>query len=160
MTILSNNLKVIRKNLNCTQTSLAEVLEIGFRTYVRYEAGERDAPIAFRKTPILASFPVTEEVNGWMCISPSWCECIPSGSYSLWNGVKNDSVTQSQTPYAACQWSWSVGDASASRVALAKTTRASPSVCRSQPKQSPAGQGRPKQAKQATDRRPTSTHRG
>ena len=46
MTILSNNLKVIRKNLNCTQTSLAEVLEIGFRTYVRYEAGERDAPIA------------------------------------------------------------------------------------------------------------------
>ncbi|MEC9423769.1 MAG: helix-turn-helix transcriptional regulator [Nitrospinota bacterium] len=46
MTILSNNLKVIRKNLNCTQTSLAEVLEIGFRTYVRYEAGERDAPIS------------------------------------------------------------------------------------------------------------------
>jgi len=46
MTILSNNLKVIRKNLNYTQASLAEVLEIGFRTYVRYEAGERDAPIS------------------------------------------------------------------------------------------------------------------
>ena len=30
MTILSNNLKVIRQNLNCTQISLAEVLEIGF----------------------------------------------------------------------------------------------------------------------------------
>ena len=46
MTILSNNLKVIRQNLNCTQISLAEVLEIGFRTYVRYEAGERDAPVS------------------------------------------------------------------------------------------------------------------
>jgi len=45
MTILSNNIRAIRKNLNCTQISLAEVLEIGFRTYVRYEAGERDAPI-------------------------------------------------------------------------------------------------------------------
>ena len=46
MTILSNNLKVIRKNLNYTQTSLAKALEIGFRTYVRYEAGERDAPVS------------------------------------------------------------------------------------------------------------------
>jgi len=46
MTILSNNLKVIRKNLNCTQTSLAKILEIGFRSYARYEAGERDAPVA------------------------------------------------------------------------------------------------------------------
>jgi len=46
MTILSNNIRAIRKKLNCTQTSLAEVLEIGFRTYVRYEAGERDAPIS------------------------------------------------------------------------------------------------------------------
>ena len=45
MTILSNNIRAIRKNLNCTQISLAEVLEIGFRTYVRYEAGERDAPV-------------------------------------------------------------------------------------------------------------------
>lgn len=46
MTILSNNLKVIRKNLNHTQTSLAKVLDIGFRSYVRYEAGERDAPVS------------------------------------------------------------------------------------------------------------------
>ena len=46
MTILSNNIRAIRKNLNCTQISLAEVLEIGFRTYVRYEAGERAAPIS------------------------------------------------------------------------------------------------------------------
>ena len=44
MTILSNNLKTIRKNHNFTQIALSEVLEIGFRTYVRYEAGERDAP--------------------------------------------------------------------------------------------------------------------
>ncbi len=46
MTILSENLKTIRKNLNCTQMALSEVLDIGFRTYVRYEAGERDAPIS------------------------------------------------------------------------------------------------------------------
>ena len=26
--------------------ALSEVLEIGFRTYVRYEAGERDAPVS------------------------------------------------------------------------------------------------------------------
>ncbi|MFQ5482422.1 MAG: helix-turn-helix domain-containing protein [Nitrospinaceae bacterium] len=44
MPILSHNIKVIRKNLNCTQTTLADVLGIGFRTYVRYESGERDAP--------------------------------------------------------------------------------------------------------------------
>lgn len=46
MTILSENLKTIRKSLNCTQMALSEVLDIGFRTYVRYEAGERDAPVA------------------------------------------------------------------------------------------------------------------
>ena len=46
MTVLSENLKTIRKNLKCTQGALAEVLGIGFRTYVRYEAGERDAPIS------------------------------------------------------------------------------------------------------------------
>ena len=46
MTILAQNLKTIRKNLGCTQMALSEVLDIGFRTYVRYEAGERDAPIA------------------------------------------------------------------------------------------------------------------
>lgn len=46
MTILSNNLKTIRKHLNCTQMAISEVLNIGFRTYVRYEAGERDAPVS------------------------------------------------------------------------------------------------------------------
>ena len=46
MTILSDNLKTIRENHNFTQMALSEVLEIGFRTYVRYEAGERDAPVS------------------------------------------------------------------------------------------------------------------
>ena len=46
MTILSQNLKTIRKNLGNTQMTLANELGIGFRTYVRYEAGERDAPIS------------------------------------------------------------------------------------------------------------------
>jgi transcriptional regulator with XRE-family HTH domain len=46
MTILSENLRTIRKKLNCTQMAISEVLEIGFRTYVRYEAGERDAPVS------------------------------------------------------------------------------------------------------------------
>ena len=46
MTILSQNLKTIRKNLGNTQMTLANKLKIGFRTYVRYEAGERDAPIS------------------------------------------------------------------------------------------------------------------
>ena len=46
MTVLSENLKTIRKNLKCTQGVLSEVLGIGFRTYVRYEAGERDAPVS------------------------------------------------------------------------------------------------------------------
>jgi transcriptional regulator with XRE-family HTH domain len=46
MTTLSDNLKTIRKNHNYTQMALSEVLEIGFRSYVRYEAGERDAPVS------------------------------------------------------------------------------------------------------------------
>ncbi len=46
MTILSQNMKTIRKSLSCTQMAIARVLDIGFRTYVRYEAGERDAPVA------------------------------------------------------------------------------------------------------------------
>jgi transcriptional regulator with XRE-family HTH domain len=46
MTILSDNLKTIRKNHNSSQMALSEFLEIGFRTYVRYEAGERDAPVS------------------------------------------------------------------------------------------------------------------
>jgi len=46
MTILSQNLKTIRKNLGHTQMILANKLGMGFRTYVRYEAGERDAPVS------------------------------------------------------------------------------------------------------------------
>ncbi len=46
MTTLSENMKTIRKGLTCTQMAIAKVLDIGFRTYVRYEAGERDAPVA------------------------------------------------------------------------------------------------------------------
>ncbi len=46
MTILSENLKTIRRHLDCTQIALSEVLGIGFRTYVRYEAGKRDVPVA------------------------------------------------------------------------------------------------------------------
>lgn len=46
MTILSQNLKTIRKNIGSTQMTFANKLGIGFRTYVRYEAGERDAPIS------------------------------------------------------------------------------------------------------------------
>jgi len=46
MTVLAQNLKTIRQNISCTQMAIAQVLDIGFRTYVRYEAGERDAPVA------------------------------------------------------------------------------------------------------------------
>ena len=46
MTVLAENLKTIRKSLYCTQMAISEVLGIGFRTYVRYEAGERDAPVS------------------------------------------------------------------------------------------------------------------
>jgi transcriptional regulator with XRE-family HTH domain len=46
MTILSENLKTLRNKTNCTQMTFSKVLEIGHRTYVRYEAGERDAPVS------------------------------------------------------------------------------------------------------------------
>ena len=46
MSILAKNLKVVRKELGCTQTTMADILKVGFRTFVRYEAGERDAPVA------------------------------------------------------------------------------------------------------------------
>lgn len=46
MSILAKNLKTIRKELRCTQASMAEIMNVGFRTYVRYEAGERDAPVS------------------------------------------------------------------------------------------------------------------
>jgi transcriptional regulator with XRE-family HTH domain len=46
MAILAKNLKMIRKELGCTQSVLSGILNVGFRTFVRYEAGERDAPVA------------------------------------------------------------------------------------------------------------------
>ena len=46
MSILAKNLKTIRKELCCTQSVMSETLKVGFRTYVRYEAGTRDAPIS------------------------------------------------------------------------------------------------------------------
>ena len=46
MSILSKNIRKIRKELSCTQSMMAEILEIGLRTYVRYESGERDAPVS------------------------------------------------------------------------------------------------------------------
>lgn len=46
MSILAQNMKIIRRELKCTQSAMSEILKVGFRTYVRYEAGERDAPVA------------------------------------------------------------------------------------------------------------------
>jgi len=46
MSVLAENVRLIRKELRCTQSVMAEILKIGFRTYVRYEAGERDAPVS------------------------------------------------------------------------------------------------------------------
>jgi len=46
MSILAQNMKTIRRELKCTQSAMSDILKVGFRTYVRYEAGERDAPVA------------------------------------------------------------------------------------------------------------------
>ncbi len=46
MSILAKNLKTIREELDCTQSMMSGVLKVGFRTFVRYEAGERDAPVS------------------------------------------------------------------------------------------------------------------
>jgi transcriptional regulator with XRE-family HTH domain len=46
MSVLAKNLKIIRKELGCTQSVMSEILKVGFRTFVRYEAGERDAPVS------------------------------------------------------------------------------------------------------------------
>ena len=46
MSGLAKNIRLIRKELRCTQSVMAEILKVGFRTYVRYEAGERDAPVS------------------------------------------------------------------------------------------------------------------
>ena len=45
MILLAHNLKTIRKKLGHTQKFFAKQLGVGFRTYVRYEAGDRDAPL-------------------------------------------------------------------------------------------------------------------
>ena len=46
MSILAKNLKTIRRELGCTQSVMSKILKVGFRTFVRYEAGERDAPVS------------------------------------------------------------------------------------------------------------------
>jgi len=46
MSILAKNLRTIRRELGCTQSVMSEILKVGFRTFVRYEAGERDAPVS------------------------------------------------------------------------------------------------------------------
>ena len=46
MSILAKNLKTIREELDCTQSMMSGILKVGFRTFVRYEAGERDAPVS------------------------------------------------------------------------------------------------------------------
>jgi transcriptional regulator with XRE-family HTH domain len=46
MSTLAKNLKTIRKELGCTQSVMSEILKVGFRTFVRYEAGARDAPVS------------------------------------------------------------------------------------------------------------------
>ncbi|MCH8158149.1 MAG: helix-turn-helix transcriptional regulator [Nitrospinae bacterium] len=46
MSVLARNIRLIRKELRCTQSVMSEILKVGFRTYVRYEAGERDAPVS------------------------------------------------------------------------------------------------------------------
>jgi transcriptional regulator with XRE-family HTH domain len=46
MPILAKNLKIIRKELGCTQSVMSEIVKVGFRTFVRYEAGARDVPVS------------------------------------------------------------------------------------------------------------------
>ena len=38
MSILAQNMKIIQRDLKCTQSAMSEILKVGFRTYVRYEA--------------------------------------------------------------------------------------------------------------------------
>ena len=46
MSTLAKNLKTIRRELGCTQSVMSKILKVGFRTFVRYEAGQRDAPVS------------------------------------------------------------------------------------------------------------------
>ena len=45
MSILAKNMRLIREELGCSQLMMSKVLSIGFRSYVRYEAGKRDTPV-------------------------------------------------------------------------------------------------------------------
>ncbi|SVB97360.1 uncharacterized protein METZ01_LOCUS250214, partial [marine metagenome] len=45
VSILAKNIKLIREELGCSQLMMSKVLSIGFRSYVRYEAGKRDTPV-------------------------------------------------------------------------------------------------------------------
>jgi DNA-binding XRE family transcriptional regulator len=46
MSFLAKNIKTVRKELGCTQSVMSEILKVGLRTFVRYEAGERDTPVS------------------------------------------------------------------------------------------------------------------
>ena len=46
MSVLAKNLKTVYKELGCTQYMMSGILNVGFRTFVRYEVGERDAPVS------------------------------------------------------------------------------------------------------------------
>jgi transcriptional regulator with XRE-family HTH domain len=42
---LAKNIRLIREELGCSQLMMSKLLSIGFRSYVRYEAGKRDIPV-------------------------------------------------------------------------------------------------------------------
>ena len=46
MSVLAKSLKTVPKELGCTQFVISEILRVGFRTFVRYEAGKRDASVS------------------------------------------------------------------------------------------------------------------
>ena len=48
-------------------------------------------PIASKNTSSRASSPAAELFHGWMWITPSWCEWIPSGSAALVKAGRNRS---------------------------------------------------------------------
>ena len=45
MSTLAKNIRLIREELGCSQLMMSKVLSIGFRSYVRYEAGKRHTPV-------------------------------------------------------------------------------------------------------------------
>ena len=46
MSVLATNLRTIRKELGCSQSVMSDILKVGFRTFVRYEAGGSVAPVS------------------------------------------------------------------------------------------------------------------